>query len=211
MAVITYNVDAAVVAHAGGGFALATVLTKQYNDVITVATAGDSVLLPPIIAGQTITLRNSGLFYLNAYPPGVIIDGGSEPTPFRVQPGQTVKFNPFSATEYKTDNPAGGFVTQATNITTSVTLNALKGQITTQAASAAAGASHSFTLNNSFIQADTPIFPWIMDYSGTTATNGLPFVTIDTRADGSCVFVVSNAHPTNALNGTLVIGFRIDN
>lgn len=49
-----------VTAHAGGGQAQATPLTKEINRVTVVATAGDSVLLPPSANGLTIMVINHG-------------------------------------------------------------------------------------------------------------------------------------------------------
>lgn len=45
-------------AHAGGGQALAVPITGPYARVTVVATAGDSVLLPPAVRGMTITVTN---------------------------------------------------------------------------------------------------------------------------------------------------------
>lgn len=48
-----------ITARAGGGQALATVLTTELNKVTTVATAGDSVLLPASAAGLTVLIENA--------------------------------------------------------------------------------------------------------------------------------------------------------
>jgi hypothetical protein len=47
-----------VTAHAGGGQANAFVMTGVYLRVTTVATAGDSVVLPPAVRGMTLTVVN---------------------------------------------------------------------------------------------------------------------------------------------------------
>lgn len=49
----------ALTAHAGGGQALGTPLTRQINRVTTVASAGDSVLLPAAVAGRWVTVINA--------------------------------------------------------------------------------------------------------------------------------------------------------
>lgn len=49
----------ALTAHAGGGQALATALTRQINRVTTVTTAGDSVLLPLAVAGRWVSVINA--------------------------------------------------------------------------------------------------------------------------------------------------------
>ncbi len=46
-------------AHAGGGQANALPLTALMNRVTTVASAADSVLLPPSVAGLTVTVTNA--------------------------------------------------------------------------------------------------------------------------------------------------------
>jgi hypothetical protein len=55
-------------AHAGGGQANGLLLTSQNNRVSTVATTADSVVLPPAIAGLTVTVMNSGANSMNVYP-----------------------------------------------------------------------------------------------------------------------------------------------
>ncbi len=49
-----------IVAHAAGGQSSATVLTSQKNNVITAASPGASVLLPPSGAGLTVQVINNG-------------------------------------------------------------------------------------------------------------------------------------------------------
>jgi len=62
------GVDNALTARAGGGQALATPITKYLTRVTTVATAGDSMLLPVGTTGRTIVLRNDGANSLNLFP-----------------------------------------------------------------------------------------------------------------------------------------------
>lgn len=47
-------------AHAGGGKASALVLAARINHIGTVATTADSLLLPPALAGLTITIIHRG-------------------------------------------------------------------------------------------------------------------------------------------------------
>lgn len=49
-----------VVAHAGGGQANASLLNLGINTIITVATQGDSVILPDDVLGQTVIVANRG-------------------------------------------------------------------------------------------------------------------------------------------------------
>ena len=102
-----------------------------------------------------------------------------------------------------------GAVSQAVGITTGVTLNRRKGVITTQTATAAADATHTFTVTNSLATATSNILVSIDNYSGTIATNGNPTVLVDNRTAGTFDIIIANTHSANALNGTLVISYEI--
>lgn len=104
-----------------------------------------------------------------------------------------------------------GAVSQATNITTGVTLARRKGVITTQTATAAADASQTFTVTNTTGDANAFLVASIINYSGTFSTNGIPVLNIDNRGSGVFDIVISNAHAANALNGTLVIAYELIN
>lgn len=52
-----------VTAHSGGGQASATLLTGALNTVVTVAADGDSVKLPPAVAGQAIVITNGNVLH----------------------------------------------------------------------------------------------------------------------------------------------------
>jgi hypothetical protein len=98
----------------------------------------------------------------------------------------------------------GGTVTQATSKSTAVTLNKICGQITLNAASLAAGASASFTLNNSMIQATDEVGLWIVSGASPDAYN----LTVTAVAGGSCRIQVRN-FSAGALAEGLVIGFTV--
>ncbi len=56
-------------AHAGGGQASGLLLTSQNSRVTTVATAADSVVLPPAVAGLTVRVKNAAAANaMNVYP-----------------------------------------------------------------------------------------------------------------------------------------------
>lgn len=57
----------AITAHAGGGQSSATVLASAINHVVTVASAGDSVVLPASAAGAWYVVVNSGANALQLY------------------------------------------------------------------------------------------------------------------------------------------------
>jgi hypothetical protein len=57
-----------LIAHAGGGQAAATPLTNWVNEVGTVVTAGDSVLLPAAQEGALLWVINMGAASMNIFP-----------------------------------------------------------------------------------------------------------------------------------------------
>lgn len=100
-------------------------------------------------------------------------------------------------------------VTQATSVTTAVTLNAVSGVITTFSQSAAAEVTVSFTVNNSTVAATDKIVATITNYAGTYSTNGIPVLSVGSVAAGSFVINISNTHSANALSGALKISFVV--
>jgi len=100
-------------------------------------------------------------------------------------------------------------VTQASSITTGVTLNAKKGLITTFTPSTAGLDATTFTVTNSFARATGNIEAYIVSYGGTVVTNGVPQVYATNRTATGFDIVIYNAHATNALATSLVIGFEI--
>jgi len=75
-----------------------------------------------------------------------------------------------------------GVVTQSGSITTAVTLNQPSGEITTVSATIAAGAMSTFTLNNSYIKANSVILATVNDTTGA----GLLAVQVNNIVAGSC-------------------------
>lgn len=93
-----------ITAHAGGGAGSATALTTSDNDVTTTASNFDSVILPTAVAGQSITVRNSGAAILSVFPPtGGTINGLAANASIDVAVGATVAFRGISTTAYKTN------------------------------------------------------------------------------------------------------------
>jgi hypothetical protein len=66
-----------IVAHAGGGQAAATPLSLGFNEVDTVATAADSVQLPPAILNAWCWVYNGGAASLSIYSLGSNWQNGS--------------------------------------------------------------------------------------------------------------------------------------
>lgn len=99
---------------------------------------------------------------------------------------------------------AGGAVTQATSITTGVTLNTVTGQITTVTAATAAGAEDTFTVTNSAVALTDVPLP-----TTTYAGAGLPLVYCSKVAAGSFNITISNLAAVAALDAALVINFVV--
>jgi hypothetical protein len=98
-------------------------------------------------------------------------------------------------------------VTQATDRSTGVTINAPSGRITMNAASLAAGAEAKFTVTNSFVTANS--VPVVALASGQTADTSMVFVSA--VAAGSFQITVSNLNAATADTGAGVINFIVFN
>ena len=95
-----------------------------------------------------------------------------------------------------------GVVTQSESITTAVTLNQPSGEIVTVSATIAAGAMSSFTLNNSYIKANSVILATVNDTTGA----GLLAVQVDNIVAGSCTVSLGGVV---ANTGIVTIAFAI--
>ena len=79
--------QASIVAHAGGGQALATPILADINSVDIVANPLDSVLLPLATEGRRVYIYNNGTNALNVYPQsGQFIKGSLVNIPFKLTP-----------------------------------------------------------------------------------------------------------------------------
>lgn len=92
----TVSAVTGLTARAGGGQGSATPLTASINRVNTVATIGDSVLLPLAVPGQFVTVMNMGAVAMDVFPTtGDAINALAANTAIRLLPGNAVDF--FSA------------------------------------------------------------------------------------------------------------------
>src|SRR3972149_2773737 len=100
---------------------------------------------------------------------------------------------------------AGSTVTQITNRSTGVTINAICGAITTDATSLAAGVEATFTVTNSAVAiGDTVV---LSARSGQTAATSVPIVTA--VASGSFYITLTNLHASTADTGAMIINFAV--
>lgn len=101
----------------------------------------------------------------------------------------------------------GAAVTQATDRSTGVTINAPAGAITMNAASLAAGAEATFVVTNSYVTARS--VPVIALASGQTANTSV--VNVTAVAAGSFSITVTNLNAATADTGAGVINFIVFN
>ena len=95
----------------------------------------------------------------------------------------------------------------ATSTAAAATINAQTGLITTEALTTAAAATYTFTLTNAAITANSIV---LVTVGKGTATAGEPAVHFVTPAAGSCVILIRNDAAVAALNGTIKIGFKVE-
>lgn len=94
-----------ITAHAGGGQGSATAVTVGYNEVTTVATAGDSVKLPAATVSSTVVIKNEGATAADIFPAtGDTINDGSANTAIRIAPGSTITFVAVDSTNWEASN-----------------------------------------------------------------------------------------------------------
>jgi hypothetical protein len=83
----------ALTAHAGGGQGSATLCPAVINRFTTVATAGDSGLLPSAKAGMQVTVTNAGAASMNVFPAsGEQINNAAANAAFALAAGKTANF-----------------------------------------------------------------------------------------------------------------------
>jgi hypothetical protein len=100
-----------------------------------------------------------------------------------------------------------GTVTQATSITTAVTLNTFNGVITTVSSTLAANATTFFTVNNSNVTAASRI---LVTAQYDEAATGIVVLSVSDIAAGSFKVVISNGGNA-ALNNVVRVHFMILN
>lgn len=92
-------------AFAGGGQGSATALTVGYNEVTTVATAGDSVKLPTAAVSKTVIVKNEGAAAADVFPfLADTINDGSANAAIRIAPGSTIVFTAVNSTNWEASN-----------------------------------------------------------------------------------------------------------
>lgn len=91
------------------------------------------------------------------------------------------------------------------------TCNGLRGIVTTGTLTTAAVTDASFVINDTSVAATSMVQCTDQGYSGTLVTNGEPVITTCVPGTGTITVHITNVHATNALNGTVQIGFAVLN
>lgn len=92
-----------------------------------------------------------------------------------------------------------------TESSNAVTASGMSGVITTSSLTTAAGASYAITWTNTFISATSTVHLTVQ--GGTNARKNLRMEVVP--GSGSATLTIYNTEPTNALNGTILIGYTV--
>lgn len=149
-----------------------------------------------LLIGAGATPFVSGNFPVNSGTGGLMVDSGVSAASL------------MSLTAVNTLTGAGQIVLAKANGTeaaNAVTASGNAGFITTSALTTAAGASYSITWTNTLITATSVIGLTIQ--GGTNTVYSVQFSVV--AGAGSATLVIHNVGPTDALNGTIVIGYSV--
>ena len=97
-------------------------------------------------------------------------------------------------------------VSQATAITSGVTLNSPAGFITAVTSTLATLGNAKFTVTNNCVNSSSIVLANIVNYSGNS---GIPVISVNNINNGTFVVSLNNAASTGALNGIVKVGFCI--
>ncbi len=200
----------AITAHAGGGQASATALTKEYNNVSVIATNADSVKLPTAYAGAHVVIENTDSAQTLAVygASGASIDTGSANASISVLAGSMVELWGTSATTWSSSQSlcvasgAGSFTTLAASSTLAVT-----GAATLSSTLTLASVSAGVTAATGSSQGDGAITSLATQV--TTAAVSGDAQTLPAAAVGK-VQIVCNAAASNPIDVFPVSGTQIN-
>jgi hypothetical protein len=89
-----------------------------------------------------------------------------------------------------------------------ITADGLRG-VLTFTTTLAAGSSATATVFNIYVFSSSTVLVNLVEYTGTPFTNGLPRIWVSNVSNGQFTLVLINEHATNALNGTIKVGFLV--
>jgi len=132
--------------------------------------------------------------------------GGREQLPVDTEATAGSPPQTLAATTFNVAALASGLIHNTASATSgAATLNTRSGLITTDSVTTAVGSTYTLTLTNSAVTA--AVTPQVFLDNGTNTTTGAAVTSI-TPSAGSLVVVITN-NGTAALNGTLLVAFRI--
>lgn len=99
-------------------------------------------------------------------------------------------------------------VDTATSASGAVTIDSILATITTESLTTAAAAEYTLTVTDKLIGANSIILPTA---GKGTSTQGTPIAGGVTVSAGQAIIVITNAHASEAFNGTLKISFYVLN
>jgi hypothetical protein len=194
----------ALVANAGGGQTNALPLATEVNNVATVASAGDSVKLPPAYPGLTMVVINTGANPMQVFGTGAdTINGVAAATGVAQMQGSVVLYVSTLAGKWFTEGLATGF---SGSLQTSSAVNAL--------AANAGGGQASATLLTAMINRVTTVANLGDSVKLPASAAGLVLVVSNAGANAMDVFPASgdaiNALAANAairINANTTVSF----
>lgn len=117
-----------ITAKAGGGQANATPLYTQISRITTVATAGDSVLLPPSVVGAEVTVVNAGANAMQVYGSGTdTINGIAAATGISQLPNSLLTFTCVAQGQWHCEAVGSGYSSQFPTVSTTNSITAKAG------------------------------------------------------------------------------------
>lgn len=91
------------------------------------------------------------------------------------------------------------------------TCNAISGTVTTNSLTTAGATNAAYVINNNTVVATSRVKCQVQAYGGTIVTNGYPTIMTCVPGAGTITVNITNTHATNALAGTVAIGFWVVN
>lgn len=205
-----------ITAFATGGQASAVALTKEFNDVTTVATAGDSVKLPAAATGLKITVKNSGAAALDIFPAASdSIDALAINLAVRIQPGSVITFYAKDAIVWESDRDQSLTLSAPTTVLGQLEIKAADsaGNTVTTITNASQAAARTYTIPDAGASASFAMTEGAQTINGAkTFGTGIAVpdglvsaLSVRIGADGNNgIYGVSDTQMGLAVEGTLV-------
>lgn len=115
-------------------------------------------------------------------------------------------------TNYYTQGGGAGQTMCTGSGATPQTCNGAAGVVTTASMTTAAStAAAAYVIDNAAVSATSEVACTVNAYSGTIHTNGVPVISQCVPGSGTITVTIQNVDTTNALSGTVGIGFRVAN